>query len=115
MKPSLHGIVAAAIATTLLVSTANAAAVDPAPDVLTMRVRFADLDLSRDADVGRLYLRLKAAARQVCVYQGGPLELVSARCRAKALADAVDSIHNQALTTLHERGSTVEQVSARAN
>ena len=66
-------------------------------------VSYADLDLSRTADVNTFYGRLNRAAEKVCRPESQSISLrqrrVGERCMADAIAKAVDEIGNIELTT----------------
>ncbi len=68
-------------------------------------VRFADLDLTRDAGLDTLYLRLDSAARQVCgATRSDRNHFRSAKgkqCREAAVDRAVDAISYARLTQYH--------------
>jgi UrcA family protein len=87
------------------VGSANAANSLAAP-AQSMRVAFADLDLSHAAGVDALYARLRHAAAEVC-NPADTLELralVSYRaCAARALDDAVVAVNAPKLTAVHSR------------
>ena len=85
-----------------VVSTAGTMPLDR--DVNPVTVSFADLNLSQDSGVKTLYQRLKAGARQSCgTVSARQLNLfrLNKECVKKALADAVDSINNEKLNSLH--------------
>lgn len=57
------------VASILSLTTLAARAAAPVTEALSVKVQFADLDLTREAGIARLYLRIKGAARQVCDQQ----------------------------------------------
>lgn len=73
-------------------------------EVRTARVSYADLDLSRDAGVERLYARLKAAAESTCG-QADNRDLGALadqqRCVSNALRRAVQQVHSERLSALY--------------
>jgi UrcA family protein len=100
------GISAAfALCTCLIAHGASAAQ----PQVKTMQVSFADLDLSKPAGAQTLYKRIKAAARNVC----GPADqytfIVSSyslrKCIDAAVANAVAQVDRPSLTALHQEAT----------
>jgi UrcA family protein len=108
-------IIAAGLGGWLLASTAFAATPGEAP---TVRVRYGELDLTKDAGVERLYTRLQHAALRVC---GGDIDhrqLARARvqeaCVQQALDRAVEDVHSSRLTARH-KGATAGAQYARAN
>ena len=69
-----------------------------------MAVDFADLNLSREADVDKLYARLQRASKEVCQRQNGREHYqrrLYRECYAEALERAVSSINAVQLTKLH--------------
>jgi UrcA family protein len=94
--------VASALAA-LAVTTGSFAAApgDAAPSVT---VRYDDLNLATTAGVDTLYRRISVAAREVCpdVHPRG-LAVVAAsqRCRADAVAQAVQAVGNARLAAVH--------------
>jgi UrcA family protein len=77
-----------------------------AADAPSKKVSYADLNLSRPADVQVLYKRLKIAAAGVCDKQPEPLEMSKyahwRRCYEPALHDAVMQIDAPALLSLYQ-------------
>jgi UrcA family protein len=73
--------------------------------ILTHRVRFADLNLNSPAGVAELYDRLSFAAHRVCD-DGDDWFLNTTsdalQCRADAIAGAVSQIHNPMLSALYQ-------------
>jgi UrcA family protein len=74
------------------------------PVARSARVAYGDLNLEAAAGVSALYLRLRAAARQVCE-SGQFRDVVDQRCAAHALDRAVSSVGNGRLTALHARSA----------
>jgi len=99
----------------------SSAYADDAPKSLT--VQFADLDLSKDAGVARLFDRLKGAARKVCSAHSGGTTLRDqehyAACVQFALSTAVARVDRPELTeyvvALHsaEKKATTKVASRR--
>jgi len=87
-------------------ASAATAAAGPAQSV---RVAYADLDLSHDAGVSALYARLRSAASQVC-NASDAIDLRSQvayrDCAARALDEAVASVNDAKLTAVHARVRT---------
>jgi UrcA family protein len=109
-----------AITSSLAVAThASVSAPAPAPAPATESgseirlVGYADLDLSQDADVRRLYRRIRTAAREAC---GGSYLLAPVmsrglkRCAEEATARAVARVNAPTLTRYH---ATLTHLSAR--
>ena len=94
--------VLATICIPALLATAEAA--DVAGDTPQVVVRYADLTLSRQADVATLYRRIERAANRVCDAPE-PRDLARAAaakpCIARAVADAVAQINSPLLTGLY--------------
>ncbi|MEM8767259.1 MAG: UrcA family protein [Pseudomonadota bacterium] len=74
---------------------------------IAVTVPAADLNLSEQKGVEKLYQRLKSAARQICGSQSirgaGSLELsrMNKQCYLEALDSAVHKVDNDKLTLLH--------------
>jgi UrcA family protein len=70
----------------------------------SIKVSYADLDLSTAAGAATLYSRIRSAARQVC----GPEGVIYydmrgwKRCFNGAVSDAVTKVNSPRLTALHE-------------
>lgn len=78
----------------------------PAPDALSMTVKFADLDLTRSAGTAVLYQRLKGAAQTVCApFDARSRDLQSQvhfkQCVQSAIGTAVARIDRPALTAYY--------------
>ena len=56
-------------ASILSLTTLDARAAGPTDDAYSVTVKFADLDLTREAGIATLYVRIKGAARRVCDQQ----------------------------------------------
>lgn len=101
MKTAILAFVTIAAAGGPIVSPAFAA---DTSDRASVRVQYADLDLTRDPGVERLYARLRQAADSVCALPG-TRDLASraheASCRSRALDEAVARVHNARLTARH--------------
>jgi len=68
-------------------------------------VRFADLDLTRPADVAQLYQRIRVAAREVCQpLSERDLTLLAASrsCVLGAIDRAVGEVNSQTLSRYHQ-------------
>jgi UrcA family protein len=70
-------------------------------------VHFADLNLSREADVKEIYRRIRVAASIVCAPLRNTRSPVQVgqwhTCRETAIADAVAEIHHPSLSEYHVR------------
>jgi UrcA family protein len=83
---------------------------DAAPSV---KVSYADLDISTDRGLKTLYGRIQVAANQVCPQPlssdfNSERKRIASDCREAAITRAVDQFHNPRLSTLHaNRKSTV--------
>jgi UrcA family protein len=78
----------------------------PAPEVLSMKVQFADLDLTRSAGAAALYQRLKDAAQTVCApFDARSRDLESQmrfkQCVQSAIGAAVTKVDRPALTSYY--------------
>jgi len=94
------------IATGMMAGFAMDAEAASATDVETrsVAVRYADLDLNKDAGARTLYQRLRNATREACG-TSDPRDLRSRaavrECRAAALTDAVTRLGNERVAALH--------------
>jgi UrcA family protein len=80
-------------------------------------VEFDDLNLSREADVNKLYARLQRAAEKVCQKNNGREHYqrrLYRECHAEALERAVAGINAVQLTKLHAARDTTAQRNQRA-
>jgi UrcA family protein len=82
-----------------LLSATPALATDPA----SVKVSYADLDLSTIAGAQTLYGRIRTAARSVCGYEGRGVtdQAFWNACFRGAIADAVAKVNNPLLTAVH--------------
>jgi UrcA family protein len=90
----------ALVASIVSLATLDARAAAPTDDAYTVTVRFADLDLNRQAGVARLYVRIKGAARRVCEQQASD-QLVAQTfpvCVKRAVSAAVARIDQPKLS-----------------
>jgi UrcA family protein len=91
----------ALVASILALTTLDARSAAPADDAYSVTVKFADLDLDREAGIAQLYARIKGAARRVCEQQAG--EQPGARetypvCVKRAVSTAVARIDRPMLS-----------------
>jgi UrcA family protein len=95
--------------------TSHALAADALDQVPTREVSFAGLNLTKHADVERLYRRIAAAASQVCDTVPGPVDLATRvrvkRCTSEAIARAVADVDAPALTQYY--AAKTQQTEAR--
>ena len=92
------GICAIATATTAAAASADSG------EVLTSTVQYADLDLSHQAGVDRLYARIRRAAQTVCSpFEGRGAEQNQrwTQCVDASTARAVADVHKPAVAALH--------------
>jgi UrcA family protein len=89
--------------------TAGAAGASAVPgDAPALAVSFSTELLATDGGARALYQRLARAAEQVCPPQPTESRIIPAlvqKCRAQAIADAVNKIHNQRLAAVHAASS----------
>lgn len=113
MSCKLVSLFAASFAIAAAFAMPAVADTDPATKTISVRVVYADLDLSNPAGVQTLASRLSAALDTAC---GGPAERVSLRkqraiklCRAEALEKAVTTINSPLLTAFYRdaRGAQI--------
>jgi UrcA family protein len=79
-------------------------AATPRDKLPTATVKYTDLDLSTDAGVAALYLRIQAAARQVCPGEHSLIlsdVVESESCQAVAVARAIAAFNSPRLAMLH--------------
>ena len=83
-----------------LLGATSALADEPAKSI---KVGYADLDLSTQAGAATLYNRIRGAARQVCGYEGASFEdkAIWKSCFTGAIDNAVATVNNPRLTALH--------------
>jgi len=85
-----------------------------AADALSKKVSYADLNLSRPADVQVLYMRLKMAAAGVCDKEPEPREMSQyahwRRCYEPALHNAVMQIDAPQLLSLYRSEMSTNKV-----
>ena len=102
-----------AIVSALAVLGATPALADEA--ARSMKVSYADLDLSTEAGAATLLSRIRSAARQVCGYDGSTFtdKAIWNSCFKHAVGDAVGKVNNPQLTALYRGKGPV--VTAMAN
>jgi len=94
-------LVTAIVASILSLTTLHAQAAAPQGDALSVTVQFADLDLTREAGIAKLYTRIKGAARQVCDQQDRQqlqAKLSYPVCVKQAVATAVARVDHPMLS-----------------
>jgi UrcA family protein len=103
----ITGLAGALVITTGMVAgfATNAEAAPPVGgETRSVAVRYADLDLNREAGARTLYQRLRNAARDVCG-TANPRDLPGRaavrECRSAALTDAVTRLGNERVAALH--------------
>jgi UrcA family protein len=104
MNPSnpstgVRGLVATAIFVVLAASPSMVSAADPS--FASRTVRFTDLNISSPSGAHALYMRILAAAQVVCSYDSFATDAEKARCVRDAIADAVTTINQPALSALY--------------
>ncbi|HTX24432.1 MAG TPA: UrcA family protein [Steroidobacteraceae bacterium] len=93
----------AAVAGCLFVAAMGAASAAPSDSPPTVRVSYADLDLSTEQGVRTLYARIVTAADQVCPYATMDnliLYMKSRACRKQAITEAVAHVGNPRLAAV---------------
>lgn len=99
-----HAAAAAIFGVLTIGSFVNAQGAEPARQLPSVTVRYADLDLNTPGGVDALYGRLRAAARAACGVSGGrPLiEAIAAKeCYRQVLGAAVDNVQSPTLSAVH--------------
>jgi UrcA family protein len=98
-----------AAATLIAVATLAGAAANADDAVPTQTVKFGDLNLNSEQGAATLYLRIKAAARNVCPGDQSDHQLrpISVRpsCTDEAIARAVRQVNNSTLTAYYSAKS----------
>ena len=78
-------------------------------DLSSSRVVYSDLDVSTDAGVARLYLRMEHGAQEVCSSYLSQADVEANQrfraCTADAMAHAVAAVHSAKLTALYAQRS----------
>lgn len=80
----------------------------------SVKVNFADLDLSSSPEVAALYSRLKSAAKQSCGNRNvkqARLVMERKSCVKAAMNDAIAKVDNVELASMHNGGSYTQQYS----
>jgi UrcA family protein len=88
------------VASILSLTTFAAQASGPTDEAYSVTVKFADLDLNRQAGIAKLYVRIQGAARRVCVEQASD-QLANPTYRAcvkRAVSTAVARIDRPMLS-----------------
>jgi UrcA family protein len=98
---SCKSITAALAAVLGLLGSAQVLADEPAKSI---KVSYADLDLSTQAGATTLYTRIRGAARQVCGDEGSTYtdHAIWRGCFKRAVGDAVTKVNSPRLTALHQ-------------
>ena len=93
----------AALSTLSLIGTTQVVASDLISAPVSIRVSFADLNLSNPAGANALYGRIKSAAKRACGYEGSSLTDIRLwkRCVHEAVDDAVGRVNSPLLTQVH--------------
>ena len=90
----------ALVASILSLTTLAARGAGPTDDAYSVTVKFADLDLNRQAGIARLYVRIKGAARRVCNQQANDQQVNQTYpvCVKSAVSTAVARVDRPMLT-----------------
>jgi UrcA family protein len=90
----------ALVASILSLTTLAARGAGPTDDAYSVTVKFADLDLNRQAGIARLYVRIKGAARRVCNQQATDQQVNQTYpvCVKRAVSTAVARVDRPMLT-----------------
>lgn len=91
------------VAAAITAIAANTTFAEPSGNFPSITVKFADLDLTTDVGVHRLYKRISAAAEQVCPSGGRDLQFLAAarKCKAETIERTVQLLGNSRLATVH--------------
>jgi UrcA family protein len=104
IKKSRLTFVSAGLTLALTCATALQAATLREDGVRQTAVSYADLDLTRSADVERMYQRLQNAVKEVCAQSTGNRlrdQVRVQQCTRRSMDNAIVSINAQQLTWLH--------------
>jgi len=92
-------LITALVASILSLTTLAARGAGPTDDAYSVTVKFADLDLDRQAGIAKLYVRIKGAARRVCDQQAIDEPAASyPACVKRAMSTAVARIDRPMLS-----------------
>jgi UrcA family protein len=93
----------AALSTLSLIGTTQVVASDLISAPVSIKVSYADLNLSSTAGASALYGRIKSAAKRACGYEGSSLTDIRLwkRCVHEAVDDAVGRVNSPLLTQVH--------------
>jgi UrcA family protein len=93
----------AAFSTLSLIGAAQVVAGDLLSEPVSVRVSYADLDITTTAGATALHRRIKSAAKEVCGYEGTSLVEMDLwqRCVQGAVDDAVASVNSPLLAAVH--------------
>ena|SRR5579863_578895 len=100
----LGALAAMAVTTSVLAAEPHRGSIVMPSDVVSVTVRYGDLDLSSDTGTAVLYKRITSAARQVCLDDGERnLGLLAAayKCEERAIAHAVQEVNSSKLAMLY--------------
>jgi len=107
MNTSLKTVASKSLLVALIAACGFAGVVRAEEAINSVKVNFADLNLSSDKGVARLYTRLRIAAGQVCGSEPEYSQFRNhddwAACRQTSLTRAVGQIGNPALIALHQQ------------
>jgi len=101
---TLRRSLAVAGAFAALAVTTGSFAAAPSEERPSVKVRYDDLNLTTTAGVNALYRRISHAASQVCpdIYSRDlTVSAAGRRCRASAIAEAVQTVNNPQLALVH--------------
>ena len=93
----------ATLSTLSLIGSARVVAGDLLSAPASVRVSYADLDITSTAGATALHRRIKTAAKEVCGYEGYSLVEINLwqRCVRDAVDGAVASVNSPLLTAIH--------------
>jgi UrcA family protein len=98
------------------IDSAPVSAASPEYTTLSVKVSFADLDLSTNAGAATLYKRIQIAANQVCgsynERRGMKFYQDWKTCRSQAVANAVAKVDRPTLTAVHSNKTGATRVAA---
>ena len=97
----LRGLIATAIFGALACSFSAVSAADPGSAPTSLKVKFADLDISSPAGARVLYERIRATAESACSYYWFERDADQLRCVHDAIANAVTKLNRPTLFVVY--------------
>ena len=99
---SLGGLIATGIFGALASSFSAVSAADAGTDLVSLTVKFADLDVSKPSGAAVLYARISAAAESACSFYWFKSDADQYRCVHDAIANAVTKVNQPELFAVYK-------------